>query len=154
MPAPRILPPYGELRALKESGMTHRQIADHVYATTGVRVARSAVSAALSRAGLTSREAVRYKDELPWKVGAGHLMEYPPRMLRLLGRRHAGLKLNADDALRLDSWLETLEKEGLVVAYCPDTTPGFIYVEADEIDDCPNGIPIRIRTISKEEVIE
>lgn len=152
MAAPRLLPPTNELLKLVEAGLTHQQIADRIAEETGVLVSRSTVSVALSRAGL-ARDAMRYKDELPWKVKGSHLTQYPARMLRLLGRRRAGMKLTDDEADRLEAWLEAIEEKGLVVAYVPDGD-GFIYVDADEVDDKPNGVPIRRRPIDLDELEE
>lgn len=150
MAAPRLLPPASELARLVEQGLTHQQIAEHVLTTTGQKVSRSTVSVALSRAGL-AKDAMRYKDELPWKVRAEHLTQYPARMLRLLGRRRAGVELNEDEDSRLDAWMESLEEHNLIVAYAPDNN-GFIYVEPDEIGDASDGVPIRRRTVEPEEI--
>lgn len=149
MPAPRLLPSDSELRHLVERGLTHQQIADWVLEHLGQKVSRSSVSVALSRAGL-SKEAMRYRDELPWRVKAEHLTEYPARMLRLLGRRRADIELTPDEDSRLDAWLEALEESDWVVAYSPEA--GFLYVDADEIGDGTDGIPIRKRTISEDEL--
>lgn len=150
MPAVRLLPSNEELRRLVELGMTHQQIADHWLNTTGVKVSRSTVSVALSRAGLT-REAMRYREELPWKVKTEHLTQYQARMLRLLGRRRQGVELTGDEDSRLEAWLEDLEDNKWVVAYAPDND-GFIYVDSDETGDGANGIPIRRRPIHSEEI--
>ncbi len=150
MPAPRVLPPTDELKRLVTMGMTHQQIADYLLGKYGMKVSRSSVSAALSRAGLTEREGMRYKQELPWRIKAEHLTQYPARMLRLLGRRRAEVELTDDEENRLDAWLEALEEREIVVAYAPENG-GFIYVDADEIGDGEDGIPIRRRFIRPDE---
>jgi hypothetical protein len=150
MPAPRVLPPTEELKRLVTMGLTHQQIVDYLQEKQGLKVSRSSVSAALSRAGLTEREGMRYKDELPWRIKAEHLTQYPARMLRLLGRRRQGIELTDDEDGRLDAWLESVEEREIVVAYAPDNG-GFIYVDADEIGDGQNGIPIRKRLIHSDE---
>jgi hypothetical protein len=150
MPAPRLLPSPDELRRLVELGYTHQQIADHLLQTQGVKVSRSTVSVALSRAGL-ARDAMRYREELPWKVKTEHLTQYQARMLRLLGRRRQEVELTPDEDSRLDAWLHDLEENKWVVAYAPDSE-GFIYVDADERGDGANGIPIRKRTIHQDEL--
>lgn len=150
MAAPRLLPPIQELRKLVEAGYSHSDIAEHVERLTGIPVSRSSVSSALSRAGLTS-EPPRYKDEIPWKVRTQHLTQYPARMLRLLGRERAGLELSHEDHLRLAGWLHSMEDKNIVVAYAPEG-PGFIYVTADEVNDGMNGIPIRRRLITPDEL--
>lgn len=150
MPAPKRLPPNSELERLVREGYTHQQIVDWWLAKSGEQVSRSSVSAALSRAGLTAQQH-RFKDELPWRVKAEHIKQYPARMLRLLGRQRAGVELTEDEQARLDGWLEALEDKQIVVAYAPDGD-GFIYVDADEKGDCPNGIPIRPRTVQPDEL--
>jgi hypothetical protein len=130
-------------------GWSHADIALHVEKTTGHQVKRSAVSAALSRAGLT-KATPRYKAEIPWRVSEAHLTEYPVRMLRLLGRKRRGLPMNEEEDDRLASWMDQLSEWNAVVAYSP--TMGFLYVAADEIGDWEDGIPIRRRTITDDEV--
>lgn len=149
MAKPRVLPPAQEIKKLLDGGMTQAEVAEHLSKQTGTKVTRSAVSVALSRAGLTS-ENPRYSDELPWKVARPHLTAYPARMLRLLGRARAGGRLSKDEDQRLTSWIDTLSAEGAVVAYSP--TVGFLYVTADEVGDGLDGIPIRRRTILDEEL--
>jgi len=151
MAAPRLLPPVQDLKKLVEKGMTHQEIAEHLNRAKGIKVSRSAISAALSRAGLTEREGHRYRDEIPWRVKTHHLTQYPARMLRLLGRFNQGMLLSSEEENRLDAWLASLGENNAVVAYCPDG-PGFIYVEADEIHDGADGIPIRRRTITRREL--
>jgi hypothetical protein len=150
MAAPRLLPPANELLRMVEAGMTHQQIADRIQHTTGVPVSRSTVSAALSRAGLAS-VGHRYKRELPWKVKAEHLTQYPARMLRLLGRRRSGVELTEEEYERLEAWMVALEDKNLVVGYAPEGN-GFIYVVADEKNDGEGDIPIRKRVITPEEI--
>lgn len=149
MPAPRLLPSNQELARLVQQGLTHQQIVEWVQENLGHRVSRSTVSVALSRAGL-SKEAMRYRDELPWKVKADHLTEYPARMLRLLGRRRADIEMTVEEDGRLDAWLESLEEREIVVAY--STERGFLYVDSDEIGDGERGIPIRKRIITSDEL--
>ena len=151
MAAPRLLPPVQDLKKMVAKGMTHQQIAEHLKQSEGIKVSRSAISAALSRAGLTERDGHRFKDEIPWRVKTLHLTQYPARMLRLLGRHNQGMILTSEEANRLDAWLASLDEHNAVVAYCPEG-PGFIYVEADEKHDGADGIPIRRRTITKREL--
>ena len=151
MPAPRVLPPVDELKRLVTLGLTHQQIVDYLAEKQGLKVSRSSVSAALSRAGLVMREGMRYREELPWRIKADHLTQYPARMLRLLGRRRAEVELTDEEESRLDAWLEALDEREIVVAYAPNDG-GFIYVDADEIGDGENGIPIRRRVIRSDEI--
>lgn len=150
MAAPRLLPPASDLARMVDEGLTHQEIADRILAETGQRVSRSTVSVALSRAGL-AKDAMRYKSELPWRVKGDHITQYPARMLRLLGRRNAFIELTDEEADRLEAWLDGLQEKGLVVAYCPEGD-GFIYVYADEHGDGRDGIPIRKRLITTDEL--
>jgi len=151
MARPRVLPSNDELRRMVAEGWSHADIAAHVEKTTGHKVSRSAVSAALSRAGLT-KATPRYRDEIPWRVSEAHLTEYPVRMLRLLGRKRRGPDLTEEEAERLTSWMNQLADWDAVVAYSP--TVGFLYVAADEVGDWENGIPIRHRTITDDELVK
>ncbi|HLP97641.1 MAG TPA: hypothetical protein VK149_04270 [Sideroxyarcus sp.] len=138
-----------ELKRCVDAGMTHREIVGYIADKYGLRVSRSSVSAALSRAGLTEA-GMRYKSEIPWRVKAEHLTQYQARMLRLLGRRRADVELTGEEDGRLDAWLEAVEEREIVVAYSPER--GFIYVDADERGDNPDGIPIRPRVIEADEL--
>lgn len=145
----RILPPAAELQKMLDAGMTHQEIADEIAKRTGEPVARSTVSAAISRAGL-SGTMPRYREVIPWKVKVGHLNEYPARMLRLYGRRRDGYSLTDEEAKRLESWLLMLDSENAVVGYDPDNEEqGFHYV-LSQTGDGYMDIPIirrpRIRT--------
>jgi hypothetical protein len=143
MPAPRILPDNATLRRwVQDEGLTHEQVTQRVYETTGQKVARSTVAAALHRAGLTKKQA-RYDRELPWRVKPQHAAAYPARMLRDLGRIRQGGSLPEDEQARFQSWLAMIEDEQVVVAYDPDSVPGFFYVKADQAGDFPEGTPIR-----------
>lgn len=151
MGAPRVLPDTATLRHwLQDDGLTHQQIADRIYMTTGERVSRSSVSAALHRAGI-SKPTARYSQEIPWRVKVEHIKEYPARMLRILGKRRAGGELTDLENQRLDAWLKKLEDDHAVVGYDPNSTFGFYYIEKDDRTDGADGIPIRRQQI---EVVE
>lgn len=127
MPA-RILPPASELRQLVAQGMTHKEVAEHLSRQLGYPVSRSTVSSALHRSGDAARSK-KYQQEIPWTVKEEHATAYPARMLRLLGRRRAGLGNSTEQDKRLDSWLAKLREAGAVVVYFPDTQDGFFIVE-------------------------
>jgi len=132
MPAKRYLPSDSTLVEWAKT-MTHQQIADRIYEETGYKVARSTVSAALSRAGETNR--IRYEDTIPWKrIKVEHNHHYAISMLRLLSRRNAGQSLTDAQNNRLDSWLDRLRDEDAVVVYLPDTDEGFFYVRREKTD--------------------
>lgn len=127
MAAPRFVPSDSILRRYVERGMTHQQIADKVSKDTGVPVARSTISAALSRAGLTNR--VRYSDVIPWSpIKAEHNHHYALVMLRVHARLEAGLKVPDDQVARYQAWRDRLEENDAVVAYVADSPEGFYYV--------------------------
>lgn len=147
----RLLPPNEELIALREAGWTLQEIADHVKITTGVQVTANAVSAALTRAGHASKTVPRYDDIIPaaWRpIPKQHQTSYPLRMLRLYARvLHEPEKVSEGDRMKLQRWLEQLDKDGIVVAFCPQSEEGFFYVRADETEDLPGGVPVRPRLI-------
>jgi hypothetical protein len=147
---PRIIPPTRELKKLADAGHSHAEIAKILSDHLGVPIARSTVSAAFHRAGI-SGNAHRYSEELPWVVRTEHLTQYPARMLRLLGRRRAGLTLRDEESLRLDRWLAILEKDKEVVGYDPNTIEGFWYVPRRGSEG-RNGIPTRRQTVDVNEL--
>jgi len=109
-----------------ERGMTHEQIAkEH-------GVGRSAVSAALSRAGLTNP--VRYDDTIPWRVKLTHSRHYDLWMLRVGHRLTHDLPATPDEVKRFTSWERDLNDAGAVITYLPDTEEGFHWVERQEGD--------------------
>ena len=128
----RYLPSTSLLVGMVESGMTHQQIADKVYADTGVRVSRSSVSAALSKAGHTKR--VRYDDHIPWRVKIVHTHHHMLNMLRLEGRKQAGGELTDQEESNLESFKRRLKEQGAVVTYIRDTDEGWFLVKARPID--------------------
>ena len=127
-------------------GLTHQQMADRVYEQTGRRITRAAITVALMSYGLTSTKP-RYKETIPWRVKVEHAKTYPIRMLRLLGKRRAGVELSEDDNRLLDTWIDHLIVENLIVAYDPDDDMGVHYVDAGYRDHEDIGIPIRKKTI-------
>ena len=133
MAAPRILPSDSMLQKYVERGLTHQQIADLITKESGVPVARSTVSAALSRAGLTTR--TRYDEMIPWKrIRVEHNHHYALTMLRLEARHRMGSQLTEDQSKRLESWKQRLVDEDAVVVYLPDTDEGFYYVRRKPSD--------------------
>lgn len=133
MAAPRVVPSDAMLQKYVERGLTHQQIADLVTKESGIPVARSTISAALSRAGLTQR--VRYDEVIPWKkIKAEHNQHYALTMLRCKARMDAGLEVKDEQIKRLESWLQKLADEDAVVVYLPDTDAGFYYVKRKPSD--------------------
>lgn len=121
-----------------DSGMTHKEIAETVSNATGHTVKRSTVSAAIHRAGLAS-PAKKYTEEIPWVVKEEHQTHYAARMLRLLGRRRAGIRNSLEMDQRLESWLKQLRDAHAVVTYLPNTAEGFFYIDGDWPK---NGVPV------------
>lgn len=140
MGAPRKVPSDVILAKWREEGLTLNEIVDRIERQEGVRVARSTVASALSRAGLTDR--VRYDRVIPWTpIKVEHNAHYALTMLRLLARRRSGFDLTEDQASRLDSWLVKLKDDKAVVTYVYDSPDGFYYVPREPGD--PRDIPIR-----------
>lgn len=131
---------------VEDEHLTHQQIAERVFATTGHQVGRSAISAALSRAGL-SKNLPRHSDVLPWRVKSEHIREHPARMLRVLARQRSGAEVKDYELKRLEGFLAKLEAEHAVVAYDPQSQYGFYYVEKRDGIDALDGIPIRRESV-------
>jgi hypothetical protein len=145
------LPPDAELLDMVEDLLTFEQIHDECHRRTGVRVARTTLSAALSRAALTKVASYRYQDTVPWLVRPEHASHGLVRMLRLLGRRRTGFPISLHDIERLDEWLHHLAMSRLVVAYCPELDDGFVEVH-DSWRRGPNpDIPICARVLTLDE---
>lgn len=106
--------------------MTQAEIAEAIAARTNYQVSRSAVSVALSRAGLTKR--VRYATTLPWRLKVQHSDAYDAYMLRLAGRMEQGKPLSPDEKKRFASWKRRLDEAGCVVHYEPRSEQGFWWV--------------------------
>lgn len=123
MPAHKVLPPINDLVRQVEAGKTHAQIAEWIFETTGQRVSRSTVSAALHRAGKTNR--VRYDKHLPWQVRNEHANLYHAIMLRLVAREELGEQLSEMNAKRLANWKRSMTADNAVIHYDPDTHQGW-----------------------------
>lgn len=152
VPPTRVVPDATELRRLTAAGLTHQDIADRVYETTGQPVTRGAISSAISRAGL-SAPGKRYDRTVPWRVKIQHSKHYAARMLRLLGRRLDGQELHESDAARLDSWLAKLDAENSIVVYCPETEDGFHYMDPPAGWES-DGVPILRTTLRLRDIGE
>ena len=146
MAPPKFTPDKSTLSRWRDEGLTHQQMADRVFEETGHKVSRAAITLCMMNYGL-SKPRPRYKDTLPWRVSLSHIMSYPARQLRALGRRLAGGELNPYESNLLDQWLANLEEDGLIVAYDPDDVTGFHYVDKKFKDHDDPRIPIRKKTI-------
>lgn len=142
----RVVPDKNTFERWLEEGLTHEQMADRVFADTGERVTRSAISQAIQRYGL-AKEGKRYPTTIPWKVKVPHSRAYQLRMLRLLGRRLEGDDLNEVESKMLDRWLEQMTAKGLIVAYDPNDDLGLVYIDK-KFKDHRQPIPIRRKTIN------
>lgn len=144
MPAERKLPSDTALQAWVDAGHTHEQIAEMVNQQNLAElspdkrkfykpVGRSAVSAALSRAGLTNP--VRYSETIPWRVSLEHSRAYDLWMLRVAHRMQYNGKWSEDEERRFESWKHNQMKDGQVVLlYIPDSPEGFYRVFREEGD--------------------
>lgn len=129
MPAKKI-PSDNELEQLFRRGMTPAQISGWYAREKNLDIAPGTISVWKVRQSASLpvyRET--YVDLIPWTVNPEHRALYPVKMLRMTGRRRAGLPLRPEDARRLDAWLEKLQDRNLVVHYDPGTAQGFFYVE-------------------------
>jgi len=110
-----------------DEGLSRKEIVDLFFEETGTRIGVSAVSMAVDRFDLPKRRN-RWDDLLPWRISGVHRDAKEAKLLRLAGRRRAGLSNPPDFELWLDGWLEELEEKGRpVVAYYPDSEEGFHY---------------------------
>lgn len=142
----RYVPPDPILRLMLDAGWTRRQIRDHVYAETGHLLTLAAITHHATRLGY-GKGKPRYRETIPWRVKEHHAKSYPIRMLRLLGKRRLGAELHDGEVQLLDNWLATLRRNGLIVAYDPDSDPGVAYVDQSFRDHNDAELPIRLGPI-------
>lgn len=128
MPAPRRAPSTEQLRDYRARRLTQQEMVAEYFAETGVKLSRSAFAMAMHRDGLTDAAPSRHSDLLPWAVRPEHRYHRDARYLRLESRRRAGQTLRADDARRLQAWLDDLDTYNAVVYYHPNTKGGFWWV--------------------------
>lgn len=117
MPAPRILPDPHELRELKKR-YTYAQIGE-MYGVD----AQSVYQRIRADNPNVPKERPRYDDLIPWRIAKPHWYAMPVTMLRLYGRRRAGVELTDKDNRRLDAWLDRMKEADLVVDYDRDQEP-------------------------------
>ncbi|MEU7400097.1 hypothetical protein [Streptomyces sp. NPDC044948] len=134
MPAKKIQDD-GEVIRWFEQGWTYDEMSAEYLRKYNIEMKPSAWGNFRYRKGLARRIA---RDDvlIPWAVKKEHRTLYPLMMLRLEGRKRAGLPIDEDKRKRLESWHQMLKEENAVVHYDPDTTEGFFYVprEADDKD--------------------
>lgn len=146
MPADTKVPDQTTMRLWLEQGLTHQQIADRWERETNIHVARSTVTRACIRYGLTTDTMNRYQEYVPWRVRAPHAMAYPLRMLRLMGRKAQKGELSETEEKALASWLEKITTGNMIVAYDPDDPgQGVYYIDA-QYKDHDGPAPIRRKT--------
>lgn len=133
MPYGTEAPSKRELERYLERGLSQKQIAEEWEKDSGYRVSRSAIGMALLRHGLkSSRARPEYPELIPWTVHPDHRMHNDVRMLRLEGRRQAGLPMS-DSAMRwLEQWKDDLRRRNAVIHYEADTPEGFYWVNRDD----------------------
>lgn len=110
------------------SGKTYQWMAETHLAKYNVQVSPAAFSNLRRRHGLPGRQ-VRDEKLIPWKVNREHRYDWPIQMLRLEARRRAGKPLTENEQKDLQGWLNTMQQDGCVVHYQPDTEQGWFYVE-------------------------
>lgn len=124
MGRPRLVPSDSVLEQwYVEEGLTQQQIVDRIWDQDKVRVARTTVAVALSRAGLTDR--IRYDDQIPWRVRVEHSSHNLVNILRSAAREARGLPLTPTSQANLDSFRRRQEEEDCVIAYVPETEQGW-----------------------------
>lgn len=133
MPAPRRLPSDEILRRwVEDEGLTHQQVADRILEREGVEVGRSAVSAALTRAGYTHPK--RFSDTIPWKVEKQHQDTIHHWMLRVHHKITHDIPVRDVERERHASWLARLQEHDAVIAYEPNSEHGFYPVRRQSGD--------------------
>jgi len=111
-------PDNGELRAWREEGLTHQQMADRAAEKYRVPWNANLIAQRLHQAGLT-KEIVRFAEAAPWKVRNAHSRHYRLQQLRDLEKLDRGLPLDDMRTKRATKLLRESERLGFVIAYNP-----------------------------------
>lgn len=130
MPASKIVDE-GEVTRWIEEGQTYAWMVEEYARKYNLQVSPSMFSNFRHRRGL-SRRSARNDELIPWHVEKQHRWRYPLAMLRYEARRRAGMDIEPERLEALESWLDHLREEGVVVHYDPDTEDGFFYVPPRE----------------------
>lgn len=116
MPAPRLLPDNDVLLKLRRQGWSYEDIAQEYGVTKGAVYLRL-------RAAKATTDRPDYSHLLPWTVRTEHAHARPAGMLRMMGRREAGLPIPPAKERMLDRWLAEVKAADVVVDYDPDYPP-------------------------------
>lgn len=127
MGAPNKIVNHGQVEGWIREGKTYKWISDEHERLHGVRLSPAALSTFRERCGIPRRQ-VRDIDLMPWAVEERHRYLLPALMLRALARRRTGAELDEQAAKKLDSWLERLQSDDLVVTYVKGSDEGFFLV--------------------------
>lgn len=109
-----------EVKRWFDQGKTYKEMVE-LYATKyHIEVKPSTFGNFRRRHGL-QRRITRDDNLIPWMVKPEHRYDWPVMMLRLEGRRRAGLKPLSDvETHKLDTWLANLKSMDAVVHYVPE----------------------------------
>jgi hypothetical protein len=118
---------YSEAEQMLRAGATQAAVAEHF------AVSQAAVSNAISR-GRIKADTDRTDDRaVPWSpIRREHREKYLVRMLRAAHRRDRGLVNAPVMEAQLNTFIASMERDGWVVDYDPDTEDGFIRVPRRE----------------------
>lgn len=131
-----VMPEAATLRRLKAEGKTYKEIA----AEYGVT--ESGAWRAFDRAGLIKTR-MSYRDVAPWQIDRKHARTTIMQHLRTMAKLQGNQEVSSSDQTSLNSWLQYLEENNLVVAYSVDTPPneaspsigGFSYLPRNDFDE-------------------
>ena len=127
MSAPRKLPDNTTLRQLRAQNWKLKDIAKE-YGVT-----EAAVWKALERAGFTDRKET-YQDIVPWDIDPRHRSTAITQRFRSIMRQRRGTPLNPTEEHLLNTWLQSMKDNNVVLDYHKDAPPndasrlgGFFY---------------------------
>lgn len=134
MPAERKLPDSTTLRQLRAQGWLLKDIAKQY------NVTEAAVWKALERAGFTATKET-YQDIVPWEIDPKHRSTAIAQRFRSIMRQKRGTVLNPTEQHLLDTWLQVMKDNNVVLNYHKDAPPndasrlgGFYYVPREPRD--------------------
>lgn len=116
-----------------DEGKTYREMVELYEEKYQLQVGHSMFGNFRRRRGL-ERRISRDDNLIPWEVKPDHRYKYPILMLRAEARRREGKELSEKRAAEVDRWLASLERDGAVLHYDPDTEQGWWYVHRTAAD--------------------
>lgn len=118
---------YAEAGQMLRDGRTRKEVADRFGVTP------AAIATAILRGNIEADPVRAQTRAVPWSpIAPQHREKYLVRMLRAAHRRDAGLTNAPVMEAQLNTFMASMERDGWVVDYDPDSEDGFVRVPRRE----------------------